>query len=919
MEFDFEKAQELFDKGHFSAISQSVGSDTKHLKRFPPELRILIAKVFLYTGKLTAACDLLDSLNRSGAPASVVAAAHIVGGLIRKREGRIEEASAEFRHAWRCAKDAGDRTQCAWAHAHLFRLLADGHAETELTSLLADARRSSAQAGDPHITAYLHDSVAAMETRRGRTVEAERHLRVARNLLSLQPNAWLEQLVALNASCIAVLDCDPDAFIRHSADARGLAQLTGHVNSDLTIENNDAYVALLCGRFDRASALLQRILHSPGSGHIELAALESLARMHLALGDSKRSEATLDRLEALRAQHLSSSYHFRTAAALRVKLLIRREEFVAAAALAQAELEQFAAIDDAPSRVSLMVLNALALSLSEQSTESAKALLDASLLGAFGFRQQYAQYGHACGRVLAETGHRESELLIGRSFRVWHQQGNQCDPLEAITARGSSAENEAAAQQLLRHSTIVERPSLLTPESRVMAVNHLAAALDLAYSPKLLGEELIRVVIGCALSPRAAITATKTPSSNVIEDPHCRSFVLGDESGKRHTLVCEVPNDPLKAILLGDVLRIGRAALALERAREEERNRAALWPADPVEEQGDAIFLAEEMQALLATVRRIAPTTVPVLITGETGTGKEVLARTIHACSARAKQIFLPFNCASTPKDMLDSQLFGHRRGAFTGAVEHFQGVVRTAAGGTLFLDEIGDAALDVQPKLLRFLDAGEVHALGDAQPARVDVRVIVATNADLDRLVTEGRFRDDLFYRLSIVRLHIPPLRERRVEIPSLANHYLRKHAKEYGKGDLRLSEETMEYLVLYKWPGNVRQLASEMRRLAALAESDAVLMPEHLSREIAASRRTIPASERVLDATEVVVRLDQPLAAATQHLEQAMLQYALKKCGGRVEETAAMLGISRKGLYLKRQRFGIDPPAEAPKALAG
>jgi DNA-binding NtrC family response regulator len=210
------------------------------------------------------------------------------------------------------------------------------------------------------------------------------------------------------------------------------------------------------------------------------------------------------------------------------------------------------------------------------------------------------------------------------------------------------------------------------------------------------------------------------------------------------------------------------------------------------------------------------------------------------------------------------------------------------------------------------------VHPIGETQPARVDVRVLVATNADLETLVSQGRFREDLFYRLNIVRLHLPPLRERRVEIPTLANHYLRKHAQEYGKGDLRLSEDAMEYLVLYRWPGNVRQLANEMRRLAALAEAGAVLMPEHLSPEIAASRRTIPASERVLEPTEVVVRLDQPMAAAVQHLEQAMLQYAFKKCHGRIEDTATMLGLSRKGLYLKRQRLGIEPP-EATSALAG
>jgi DNA-binding NtrC family response regulator len=265
---------------------------------------------------------------------------------------------------------------------------------------------------------------------------------------------------------------------------------------------------------------------------------------------------------------------------------------------------------------------------------------------------------------------------------------------------------------------------------------------------------------------------------------------------------------------------------------------------------------------------------------------------------------------------MLDSQLFGHRKGSFTGASENFPGVIRAVTGGTLFLDEIGETTLDVQPKLLRFLEAGEVHPIGEVHPVRADVRVIAATNADLDTLVTQGRFREDLFYRLNVVRLHLPPLRERRVEIPPLAQHYLQKHAQEYRKGDLRLAEETMEYLVLYRWPGNVRQLANEMRRMAALAETGAVLMPEHLSPEIAVSRRTIPPSERVLDPTEVVVRIDQPIPAAVQHLERAMIQYAMRHCGGSLEEMAAMLGLSRKGLYLKRVRYGLEPPEAAATA---
>jgi DNA-binding NtrC family response regulator len=393
---------------------------------------------------------------------------------------------------------------------------------------------------------------------------------------------------------------------------------------------------------------------------------------------------------------------------------------------------------------------------------------------------------------------------------------------------------------------------------------------------------------------------------------------LGDDRGRPIALEFGTPGEPHKALVLSNVLALARAALDLERYRQDERNRAAIWPADPIETEHGALFLAEEMRGLLDTVRRIAPTNVPVLITGETGTGKEVLARLIHAYSNRAKSTFVPFNCTAVPKDMLDSQLFGHRRGAFTGAVDSFAGVIRGAAGGTLFLDEIGETTLDVQPKLLRFLESGEVHPIGELQPVRADVRILAATNADLDTLVREGRFREDLFYRLNIVRLHIPPLRERRVEVPSLANHFLLKAAQEYGKGSLRLAEDTMEYLVLYRWPGNVRQLANEMRRMAALAENGAVLMPEHLSPEIAASRRTIPASERTLEPTEIVVRLDQPMPAAVQHVERAQIQYAMKQCGGGLEETAALLGISRKGLYLKRVRFGIDPPISAAVQVA-
>jgi hydrogenase-4 transcriptional activator len=234
--------------------------------------------------------------------------------------------------------------------------------------------------------------------------------------------------------------------------------------------------------------------------------------------------------------------------------------------------------------------------------------------------------------------------------------------------------------------------------------------------------------------------------------------------------------------------------------------------------------------------------------------------------------------------------------------------VIRSAAGGTLFLDEIAEVPLDVQPKLLRFLETHEIHPLGEPHPIKVDVRVIAATNARLEQLVGDGKFRDDLFYRLNVVRLKLPPLRERREEIPPLVDHYLRKYGEEQKKGRLTLGDETLEYLLLYAWPGNLRQLANEVRRMVAMAEPDSTLLPSHLSPEIQASRRTIPAAPAADTEAEVRVRIDQPLPLAVEILEQTMVRSALDRTHGRVEEAARMLGISRKGLFLKRRRWGLS-----------
>ena len=357
---------------------------------------------------------------------------------------------------------------------------------------------------------------------------------------------------------------------------------------------------------------------------------------------------------------------------------------------------------------------------------------------------------------------------------------------------------------------------------------------------------------------------------------------------------------------LAAIRKLVNTASTLDRYRRDEKQRAALWPADALEGDAESLWISEQSAELLSIARRIASAPIPILLTGETGTGKEMLARVIHRASDRAERPMHPFNCTAVPHDMLESQLFGYRKGAFTGADSAFPGIIRAAAGGTLFLDEIGEAGLAVQPKLLRFLEHQEVHPLGEPHAVKVDVRIIAATNANLEQLVAEGRFRDDLLYRLNALKLHIPPLRERREEIPPLVQHYIRKYGDEQRKGRLTLSDEALEYLLLYRWPGNIRQLANEVRRLIALAAPDSTLTPAMLSPEIQATRRTIAADAPPAE-PEIRLRLDQRLPEAVETLEQTLVRRALERSNGRVEEAARLLGISRKGLFLKRRRWGL------------
>ena len=234
---------------------------------------------------------------------------------------------------------------------------------------------------------------------------------------------------------------------------------------------------------------------------------------------------------------------------------------------------------------------------------------------------------------------------------------------------------------------------------------------------------------------------------------------------------------------------------------------------------------------------------------------------------------------------------------------------MRTAAGGTLFLDEIGDLPLDVQPKLLRFLEQGEIMPIGDTQPQRVDVRVLAATNADLEQRVAEGKFREDLYYRLSVIRIHVPPLRERREEIPHLSTFFLREAVERLGKPDVHLSSETLDVFSQYWWPGNVRQLRNEIQRAVAMSAPGGTIEPAHLSPDIGATRLPAAASA---SAARHATRQAPNLASAVEQVERDLIQAALDRAGGNISETARALGLTRRGLYLKIRRLGLGVQAE-------
>ncbi|HVF49856.1 MAG TPA: sigma 54-interacting transcriptional regulator [Pyrinomonadaceae bacterium] len=551
------------------------------------------------------------------------------------------------------------------------------------------------------------------------------------------------------------------------------------------------------------------------------------------------------------------------------------------------------------------------------------------------YRTARAHYWLGCAYMIAAPERAEEHLAL--ALHTFRELGARLDL--ARVEETLAAISHAAPERPVEPSAIAQLLTLRLAEavaSRELLLRELAAVIHQETDARRVliveddEESRARVVIahGCTAADSARLAeglgqakterereqfasdyeaqiiqlkAANAPPATVFIAPSAQSTLRGGASLEPLLRVVELGMD---VCALRERTRTGKAAQS-----QDTLAGANVMPG--------FIHSSPAMTRLVDEVHKIRSSDVTVLVTGESGTGKELVARAIHALSSRRSKVFVPFNCTAVPKELAEGYLFGYRRGAFTGAVSDSAGVIRTAAGGTLFLDEIGDLPLDVQPKLLRFLQEGEIQPLGEQRPMKVDVRIIAATNTDLEGMVADGRFREDLYYRLNVIRLCVPPLRERRSEIPTIVNYYINHYSAKFGRHDIQMTPQTVDLLMVCDWPGNVRQLCNEIQRIVARAEDGTLITPEHLSTDLKRSSApiTLPTSNSYFSninaVAEDAARQNLTLADAMAELERHMIAEALRKHNNNISRAARELGLTRRGLYLKLERYDMKASA--------
>ena len=390
---------------------------------------------------------------------------------------------------------------------------------------------------------------------------------------------------------------------------------------------------------------------------------------------------------------------------------------------------------------------------------------------------------------------------------------------------------------------------------------------------------------GLSLLEQIKNAGVKTPVVMMSGQAHIEMAVKATRLGALDFLEKPLSTDKL--------LLTVQNALRLERLEQENRQlRQKLGGAE-------IVFVGEKMRKLMAQIARVASSESRICILGETGTGKELIARTIHEKSHRSAGPYVTLNCAAVPAELIESELFGHEKGSFTGAANRHLGKFEQAHEGTLFLDEIGDMPLAMQAKLLRVLEQGEVERIGGDKPVKVNVRVIVATHRNLEEQVKQGGFRQDLFHRIYVFPVVLPPLRERPEDIPALVNHFAAQITRQNGWKEVTFAPEAMQALQGYSWPGNIRELRNVVERLLLFCEDDAVTL--------STVRTAMPAPQQTVNGG-VQIATTGTLSERVEQVERQMILDEIKRQNYHITNTAKALGLERSHLYKKCQQLGID-----------
>jgi len=918
------------------------------------QLRAALAEAWFLQDDLRQAADALGDLPEERERLHPARLSEIwrLHGKLAIAKGEPSRGIALLGKALKAAERAHDSRAIGLAHYELGRC----YRQVGDTAIVRDHISQAASAlhavGDSRNLALVHSLSGVTLAQEGRLDEAMAALRQAERLAMMVRAGDVVATICGNQANVAMMQHRHEQALALAERSVELQEESGTPHGLGIALASLGQISVRLGNLRRAEQALNRALdvRSPLQFMRETtgAVFDTLAQIHMVRGNHEDASRALQR--SREAYGDSNRWYQWSVLVLEARLALRRGD----AAGAQATATQIARSEDAPPAYALQaeLIAVEALLASGRRDESEQRLQEmSSLIPAAGMSSTWGEFLRLRGRLHAQAG-RATEAYhdLGQSVSVFDLLGERYQAglshLELGKLAAAAGARSRASRYLLDALAIFETldavPDLNEARAAIEGMPTAATGaflgihvdgeaplvhriVDAAVTPALLAKEGTTALLeACDAQAAVIFTQPRPGEAHVVASAGCdgetaRAIAASAvrATGRAASLLAVQPigkdgDAPRYAVVSGvrpfapSVLQRFRTLCAVLRQGFElcsVRERPSEPVVGTVERPLEPLIpgfvcSSAAMQRVTDQIQRLQGSDLTVLITGESGTGKDLVARAIHAGSPRGDGMFLPYNCTSATRELADSQLFGHRRGSFTGALADQPGVIRSAAGGTIFLDEIGDLPIDVQPKFLRFLEQGEILPVGETRPIRVDVRVVAATNADLEQRVSEGTFREDLFYRLSVIRIHVPPLRDRREEIPHLATFFVREASERLGKPDVRLSAETLDLFDAYSWPGNVRQLRNEVQRAVAMTAAGGLISPELLSPIFAGSTDS-PSPRRARNVT---------LAAAVERLEREMIDGALERTSGNVSQTARMLGLTRRGLYLKMDRLGID-----------